>query len=174
MGAQNWMKQIYDKTHTDMEFSTGDWVYFRLQEYRQHSMHRRLNKKLSHKFFGPYRVLEKIGPMAYILALPPKAKIHNVFHVSVLKKLLVIGCPVQDTLSTIVEDVELTPPEAILDHRTTQGHVEILVPWQGQSPTNTMWEIKAELLLQFPSLGLKDLKRTRVPAMKTFRSICFI
>lgn len=90
------------------------------------------------------------------MALPPKAKLHNVFHVLVLKKWLGTGCPVQDTLPTIVEDVELTTPQAILDHCTTQGHEEILVHWQGRSPADATWEIKAELLLRFPSLGLED------------------
>lgn len=49
--AQNRMKQIYDKTHQEREFLPGDWVYLRLQEHRQHSVYRRLNKKLFPKFF---------------------------------------------------------------------------------------------------------------------------
>ena len=47
----------------------------------------RKNGKLSPKFIGPYEVIEKVGPMAYRLALPPKLeKIHNVFHVSMLRR----------------------------------------------------------------------------------------
>ena len=43
--------------------------------------------KLSTRFIGPYEVLERIGPMAYRLALPPElAKLHDVFHVSMLRK----------------------------------------------------------------------------------------
>ena len=42
--------------------------------------------KLAPKYCGPFEILEKNGPMAYQLALPPAIKVHNVFHVSILKK----------------------------------------------------------------------------------------
>ncbi|KAJ9135077.1 hypothetical protein P3X46_032296, partial [Hevea brasiliensis] len=43
--------------------------------------------KLSPRFIGPYEVLERVGPLAYRLALPPELeKIHNVFHVSMLRR----------------------------------------------------------------------------------------
>ena len=45
------------------------------------------NGKLSPRFIGPYEVIEKVGPVAYRLALPPDLEnIHNVFHVSMLRK----------------------------------------------------------------------------------------
>ena len=47
----------------------------------------RKNGKLSTRFIGPYEVIEKVGPVAYKLALPPKLeKIHNVFHVSMSRR----------------------------------------------------------------------------------------
>ena len=43
--------------------------------------------KLSSRFIGPYEILERIGPVAYRLALPPElAKLHNVFHESMLRR----------------------------------------------------------------------------------------
>ena len=43
--------------------------------------------KLSPRFIGPYEVIEKVGPVAYRLALPSKLeKIHNMFHVSMLQR----------------------------------------------------------------------------------------
>jgi len=42
--------------------------------------------KLVPQYCGPFEILERIGPVDYILALPPTVKFHDVFHVSLLKK----------------------------------------------------------------------------------------
>lgn len=154
LGAQNRMKQVYDKGHTEKEFAPGEWVYLRLHGYRQHSVDRRINQKLAPKFFGPYRITAKIGPVAYQLALPPKSKIQNVFHVSVLKKWVGVGMPVQDHLPQVDEDKLL--PQAILEQRRHQGVLELLVHWQGKSPADATWELLSDFQLRYPTFALED------------------
>jgi len=86
--ASNRMKQQADKKRRDYVLEEGDWVYLRLHPYRQHSLFRRAHQKLASRFFGPYQILECVGAVAYKLALPDTARIHPVFHVSLLKKQL--------------------------------------------------------------------------------------
>ena len=83
--AQNHMKQYADKGRSNREFSIGDLVYVKLQPYRQLTVVHHKNLKLAAKFFGSYKVLERIGVIAYKLELLVEAKIHLVFHVSQLK-----------------------------------------------------------------------------------------
>jgi hypothetical protein len=63
-----------------------DLVFLRLQPYRQSSLKRNEAKKLKPRFYGPYRIIRRVGEVAYELELPEGSKIHNIFHVSCLKK----------------------------------------------------------------------------------------
>jgi hypothetical protein len=80
--AQDRMKKQADKNRTEHEFAVGTMVYLKLQPYVQSSVLPRANLKLSFKYFGPFKVLEKIGKVAYRLELPDHSAIHPMIHVS--------------------------------------------------------------------------------------------
>ncbi|GJY42186.1 retrotransposon-related protein [Tanacetum coccineum] len=84
--AQNRMKQHADKGRSERILEVGDWVLLKLQPHRQVTLRRDKQHKFSAKYYGPYKVLEKIGSVAYKLMLPATAQVHDVFHVSQLKK----------------------------------------------------------------------------------------
>jgi hypothetical protein len=64
----------------------GDMVYLKLQPFRQNNFGLHQSLKLTPKYYGPFIVLEKIGPSAYKLQLHESVEIHPIFHVSQLKK----------------------------------------------------------------------------------------
>lgn len=76
------MKIQADKHRSEREFVVGDLVYLKLQPHIQTSVASRSNQKLAYRYFGPYKILARIGLVAYKLGLPKAAKIHLVIHVS--------------------------------------------------------------------------------------------
>jgi len=70
----------------EIEYAVGDKVFLKVSPWKKVLRFGRKGK-LSPKFIGPYEVIERVGPVAYRLALPPELdKIHNIFHVSMLTR----------------------------------------------------------------------------------------
>ncbi|GKB80595.1 reverse transcriptase [Tanacetum coccineum] len=132
--AQDRMKSYADKKRNDREFLVGDYVYLKLQPYRQLTM--RLNKQhtLSAKFYGPFKVLEKVGKAAYKLELPPTAQVHSVFHVSQLKK-----CHSQE-----------------LSKQGNIGVVYGLIQWSNGTKEDVTWELLSDLEKRDDNLEVKE------------------
>ena len=75
----------FDSKHRHVEFQVVDRVLLKLQPYKQFSVRIRRHQKLLPKFYGPYKIEQRIGPIAYKLELPTGTKLHPFFHVSKLK-----------------------------------------------------------------------------------------
>jgi hypothetical protein len=157
VAAQARMKQQADKHRSEREFEVGDWVFLRLQPFRQKSMRKKLGK-LSPKFYGPYKVIQRVGMVAYKLELPEEACIHPVFHVSCLKAKLgktitpISRLPPTDALGHLAPQ-----PAKILETRTIKKRrlpavTEVLVQWEEGDPDDATWELLFKLQEDYPHL----------------------
>ncbi|XP_042042548.1 leucine-rich repeat receptor-like serine/threonine/tyrosine-protein kinase SOBIR1 [Salvia splendens] len=100
--AQKRMKQQHDKHRSDRTFALGDWVYLKLQPYRQNTLRDRQFHKLSPRYFGPFKIIDKYGKVAYKLSLPTDSKIHLVYHRVIIGNLLVAAGVIGGILSALV------------------------------------------------------------------------
>jgi hypothetical protein len=86
--AQSRQKSYADHRRRELSFEVGDFVYHKVSPMR--GLHGfKVRGKLTPRFIGPFKILEKRGEVAYQLELPPQlSDVHDVFHVSQLKKCL--------------------------------------------------------------------------------------
>jgi hypothetical protein len=144
--AQNRMKQQADQHRSERSFEVGDWVFLRLQPYKQMSLKQaKKDNKLSPKYYGPYKVLQKIGTMAYKLEFPASSRVHPVFHVSCLKKVIGDKIPVQTIFPELDEEGKIIlEPEAITNTRICQlrnrSISEYLIKWRKLPTEDSTWE----------------------------------
>jgi hypothetical protein len=85
---QSRQKSYVDQTRRELSFEVEDFVYLNVSHMR--GLRRfKVRGKLAPRFIGPFKILEKRGEVAYQLELPSQlSDVHNVFHVSQLKKCL--------------------------------------------------------------------------------------
>jgi hypothetical protein len=139
-------------------------VFLRLQPYRQSSLKKRGAEKLKTRFYGPYRIMCQVGEVAYELELPEGSNIHNIFHVSFLKKAVGQFISTSEELPPLDEEgqLELVPEEALefwewkLRRRVIK---ECLIIWRGIPVEDATWE--SEQVLQHPGLVLLEDKQFR-------------
>ena len=103
------------------------------------------DNKLLPKYYGPYKVLQNIGTMAYKLELPASSQVHSVFHVSCLKKVIGENIPVQTIFPELDEEGKIILElEAIMETRTRQlrnrSISEYLIKWKNLPTEDSTWE----------------------------------
>ncbi|WVZ89470.1 hypothetical protein U9M48_035873 [Paspalum notatum var. saurae] len=144
--AQSRQQSYSDKRRRPLAFEEGDHVYLRVSPMKQ--VHRfGVKGKFAPWYVGPFKITERCGSVAYRLELPPHhAAVHDVFHVSQLRKCLRVPEEVVDT-SQIQIQPDLTyeeKPIRILDqkqHSTRRRNINFYkVQWSNHSEEEAAWE----------------------------------
>jgi len=150
------MKHAVDSHHSERQFQVDDWVFLKLQPYVQTSVADRSSQKLAFKYFGPYKVLQRVGSVAYRHELPPSSTVHPVFRVSQLKK--AVGARHTATTTLPPASAQWSIPKRILQHRqVARGKKFIqqsLIQWSNMPVSLATWEDLESLHQQFPCANL--------------------
>ncbi|WVZ89581.1 hypothetical protein U9M48_035962 [Paspalum notatum var. saurae] len=154
--AQSRQKSYSDKRRRPLTFEEDDHIYLRVSPMK--GVHRfGVKGKLAPRYVGPFKITEQCGPVAYRLELPPHlAAVHDVFHVSQLKKCLRVPEEVIDT-SQIRIQPDLTyeeKPIKILDQKQRSTRRRTInfykVQWSNHSEEEATWEQEEFLRTKYP------------------------
>ncbi|KAL0404877.1 UNVERIFIED_CONTAM: Transposon Ty3-G Gag-Pol polyprotein [Sesamum radiatum] len=149
--AQDRQKSYVDKHRREMEYEVGDKVFLKVSPWKGILRFGRQGK-LSPRYIGPYEIIERIGPLAYRLALPMElSQIHDVFHVSMLRRYRsdpshVIHEPeieISEELAYVEEPTEILD-RSIRKLRNKEIPM-VKVRWTHHSPREATWEVEAHM-----------------------------
>lgn len=147
------MKNQADKKRSKRVFEVNDLVYIRLQPYIQTSVAARSNQKLSYKYFRPFKILQKVGAVAYKVDLPSDARIHPVLHVSQLKKYVPPSAVVESDISILSSEDDHQPVrilESRLISRGSKTIQQLKVRWSNFPDHYSTWEEAFSLRRRYP------------------------
>jgi hypothetical protein len=150
------MKAAHDKCHRDLEFVISDWAWLCLNQRAAVSVRDGPLSKLAPKYFGPYQVTERLGPVAYRLRLPPRTRIHDVFHVAFLKRFDGTAPTAIVPLPPIVCGRVVPVPLEVVRAKPTANSWELLVKWQGRTAAEASWEQLDAFKEAYPDFQLED------------------
>ncbi|WVZ52445.1 hypothetical protein U9M48_003500 [Paspalum notatum var. saurae] len=156
--AQSRQRSYADVRRRDLSFKVDDHVYLKVSPMR--GIHRfNMKGKLAPRYIGPFKILVKKGEVAYRLELPPSLSgVHDVFHVSQLKKCLIMPeeqAPLEEL--EVQEDLTYTEhPVKILDtseRNTRNKKIKMCrVQWSHHTEAEATWEREDELKAAYPAL----------------------
>ncbi|GJZ87094.1 putative reverse transcriptase domain-containing protein [Tanacetum coccineum] len=176
--ARSHQKSYADVRRKLMEFSVGDMVMLKVSPWKG-VIHFGKRGKLSPRYIRPFKIIERIGPVAYKLELPEKLRgIHNTFHVSNLKR-----CLADENLIIPLEEIQLDDklhfieePVVIMDHEEKQlkkSRIPIIkVCWNSRRGPEFTWEredfFRSKYLHLFSNKKKTSMKN-RAPGWRSYK-----
>ena len=156
--AQDRQKSYADNRMRDLEFQEGDRVFMRIPPWKG-VLRFRKKGKLIPRYMGPYEIVERIGEVEYRLRLPPElASIHDVFHVSILRKYIADPSHVlRDQLVELKEDMTYEErPVQIVDRKDQVLRNKVIplvkVLRMNHGREEATWEREDQMQTQYPHL----------------------
>jgi hypothetical protein len=156
--AQSRQKSYVDNRRRELRFQVGDYVYLKVSPMRG-LHHFKIRGKLAPRHIRPFKILEQRGEVAYQLELPPQlSNVHDVFHVSQLRKCLRVPeeqMPLEEL--TVGEDLTYHEyPVKILDtsEKVTRNNCYKMckVQWSNHTEEETTWEKEDQLKADFSKI----------------------
>eukprot|EP00253_Pinus_taeda_P021075 PITA_21075 len=148
--AQDRQRSFADQKRRFKEYQVGDHAYVRIQA-RKSTLQWNGCAKLAPRYYGPFQILARIGPAAYQRALLSHIRVHNAFHVSVLKKCVYDPKHVVEPEGEVF--VELL---SILDQREVQlrkrAITQVKAQWHDFGPNDATWEDEEFIKKAYPEL----------------------
>ncbi|KAH9752508.1 Endonuclease [Citrus sinensis] len=147
------MKKWADTRRRHVEYKEGDQVMINLLP-QQFKTLRKVHKGLVRHYEGPFRVVRHVGNVSYQLQLPPRLKIHPVFHVSLLKPYHEdMGEPSRGesrraptaVVTAFDKDVDYIIADRMVSRRGVPAHSEYLVKWKKLPENEATWEREEDL-----------------------------
>jgi hypothetical protein len=157
--AQSRQKSYADHRRRELTFQVGDLVYLKVTPFK--GAHRfQVKGKLAPRYIGPFQIIKRSGEVAYKVDLPSSlSSVHNVFHVSQLKKCLRAPTERVENYEDLKVQEDLSYPEEpirILDEaeRITRRRVIkfLKVQWKIHSESEATWEREDCPRSEYPSL----------------------
>jgi hypothetical protein len=154
--AQSRQKSYADHRIRELSFEVGDFTYLKVSPKRG-LRHFKIRGKLAPRFIGPFKILEKRGEVAYQLELLPQlSDVHDVFHVSQMKKCLRV--PEEQLPMEELEAKDLSSQEYHVKILETSERVTrnkkikmCKVQWSHHTEEDATWEREEELKANFLS-----------------------
>jgi hypothetical protein len=162
--AQSRQKSYADIRRKPLQFQVEDFIYLRVSPVRGIQRFG-VKGKLAPRYIGPFEILENCGPIAYRLQLPAQLMaIHNIFHVSQLRKCVKVPTKIIDP-QTIKIEADLTyteHPIRVLDTKERSTRKKTIrmnkIQWNHHTEEEATWETESYLQHNFPDFLQANLR----------------